>query len=84
MLIHHACITKIQCPILAFYGTNHDIGNEKTLELLKASIKNQPKGPISVTTTKIKSAEQMYMHKEVEVTEVITNWIDDILEEGNK
>jgi len=32
----------------------------------------------------IKSAEHMYMHKEVEVTEVITNWIDDILKEGNK
>src|SRR5439155_20208746 len=32
-----AGITKIQCPILAFYGNRDDIGNENTLELLKTS-----------------------------------------------
>jgi pimeloyl-ACP methyl ester carboxylesterase len=26
----NAGITKIQCPILAFYGTHDDVGNEKT------------------------------------------------------
>lgn len=80
----NAGITKIQCPILAFYGTNGDVGNEKTLQLLKASIKKQPKGPISVTTTMIKGAEHMYMGEEIQVAEVITKWIDDILKEGKK
>src|SRR5678809_24798 len=54
-------ITKIHCPILAFYGTHDDIGNENTLELLKTSIKKQPKGPRSVTTTMIKNTDHMYM-----------------------
>jgi alpha/beta superfamily hydrolase len=52
--------------------------------LLKTRIQKQPKGPISVTTTMIKGADHMYMGKEVQVTEVITKWIDDILKEGNK
>jgi dienelactone hydrolase len=80
----NAGITKIYCPVLAFYGTNDDVGNEKTLQLLKASIQKQPKGPVSVTTTMIKGAEHMYMGEEVQVTEVITRWIQDILKEGNK
>ncbi len=75
----NAGITKIQCPILAFYGTHDDVGNENTLELLKTSIKKQPKGPMSVTTTMIKNADHMYMGQEIQVAEVITKWIDDIL-----
>jgi dienelactone hydrolase len=80
----NAGIAKIHCPLLAFYGTDGDIGNEKTLELLKASIQKQPKGPMSVTTAVIKGAEHMYMGKESRVVELITKWIDDILKEGNK
>ena len=80
----NAGITKIQCPILAFYGTNGDIGNEETLELLKASTKKQPKGPISVTTIMIKGAEHEYWGEEVQVAEIITKWVDDILKEVNK
>jgi len=79
-----AGITKIQCPILAFYGTVDDVGNEKTLELLKASVKKQPRGPSSVTTAMIKGAEHMYMGQETQVADVITRWIEDILKEGNK
>ena len=66
----NAGITKIRCPILAFYGTDSDVGNEKTLELLKTSIQKQSKGPSSVTTTMIKGAEHMYMGNEVKVAEV--------------
>ena len=80
----NAGIAKIQCPILAFYGSKDDVGNEKTLELLKASIKKQRKGPISVTTTMIKGAEHMYMGEELQVAEVITKWLDDILKDGKK
>jgi pimeloyl-ACP methyl ester carboxylesterase len=80
----NAGITNIQCPVLAFYGTGDDIGNEKTLELLKTSIQKQPKGPISVTTTMIKGAEHMYMGKELQLADVITKWIDDILKEDKK
>jgi dienelactone hydrolase len=79
-----AGITKIRCPILAFYGTNDDIGNEKTLELLKTSIVKQPKGPTSVTTEMIKGADHMYMGQEMQIVEVITKWIENISKERNK
>jgi len=75
----NAGITKIHCPVLAFYGTNGDVGDEKTLALLKSSIKGQPKGPVSVTTVMIKGAEHMYTGYEAQVVEVITKWIEDIL-----
>lgn len=80
----NAGIIKIQCPILAFYGTNDDVGNEKTLELLKASIQKQPKGPVSLTTAMIKGADHMYMGEELQITEVIIKWISKISEKGNK
>jgi pimeloyl-ACP methyl ester carboxylesterase len=79
----NAGITKIQCPVLAFYGSRDDIGNENTLELLKTSIQKQPKGPASVTTTMIKNTDHMYMGEEIQVAEVITKWIDDILKSKN-
>ena len=72
-------ITRIHCPILAFYGTYDDVGNEKTLELLKNSIQKQPKGPLSVTTAMIQDAEHMYMGKEKQVAALIIHWIDDKL-----
>jgi pimeloyl-ACP methyl ester carboxylesterase len=80
----NAGITKIHCPIFAFYGTNDDVGNEKTLDLLKTSIQKQSTGPVSVTTTMIKGAEHMYMGQELQVAETITKWIEDILKEGKK
>ncbi|MBX3238995.1 MAG: alpha/beta hydrolase [Chitinophagaceae bacterium] len=80
----NAGITKIHCPILAFYGTNGDIGNEKTLELLKSSTQKQSKVPISVTTTMIKGADHMYMGKEAQVIQITTEWIYDISKEGKK
>jgi pimeloyl-ACP methyl ester carboxylesterase len=80
----NAGITKIQCPILAFYGTNDDIGNERTLELLKSSIQKQPTGPVSVTTTIIKGADHMYMGQEIQTAEAIIKWVENILVETKK
>ncbi len=74
-----AGIAKIKCPVLAFYGSNGDIGNETDLELLKASIKKQSKGPSSVTTTMITGADHMYGGQEEQVAGVIAKWIENIL-----
>ncbi len=73
-------VAKIHCPILAYYGTNGDVGNERTLELLKTSIEKQ-RGP-SVTTMMIRNADHMYMGYEKEVVGSIANWIDNILNPG--
>jgi pimeloyl-ACP methyl ester carboxylesterase len=80
----NAGISKIHCPVLAFYGTNDDVGNEKTLELLKTSTAKQPKGPASVTTAMIKGADHMYMGQEAQIVEVITRWIEEITKQGKK
>ena len=55
-----------------------DVGNETDLELLKASIKKHPKGPITVTTTMITGADHMYGGEEEQVANVITMWIENI------
>jgi pimeloyl-ACP methyl ester carboxylesterase len=74
----NAGIMKVHCPILAFYGTSDDIGNEKTLDLLKTSIAKQPKRPASVTTAMIKGADHMYTGQEVQIVEVVSKWIEAI------
>jgi len=73
-----AGITKIRCPILAFYGTIDDVGNEKTLALLKTSVEKQSKGAISVAAAMIEGADHMYMGQETQVADVIIKWLDNI------
>ena len=46
-------VTRIRCPLLAFFGTKGDVGNEADLELLKSSIKRQSSGPSRVNTVMI-------------------------------
>ncbi len=75
----NAGITKIHCPILAFFGTNDDVGNEAELESLQSAIRKQPDLQISITTTMIKNADHMYTGEEIQVAETITKWADSIL-----
>ena len=69
-------ITRIHCPLLAFFGTNGDVGGEKDLELLKVSTKRQQSGPSSVNTALIKGANHMYAGQEDQVAQVIARWED--------
>jgi pimeloyl-ACP methyl ester carboxylesterase len=73
----NAAVSRIRCPILAFYASD-DIGNEKDLELLRSSIKKHSGGPISVTTRIINGTDHMYGGEEKQVASVITDWIEDI------
>ena len=72
----NAGITKIQCPILAFYGSDDEVGNQKTLDLMKSSIEKQTNRPRSVTTAIISSSDHMYTGEEAQVAEVIIKWIE--------
>jgi hypothetical protein len=39
-------VTRVRCPILAFFGTREsDVGTEADLQLLKSSIERQSSGP---------------------------------------
>jgi pimeloyl-ACP methyl ester carboxylesterase len=72
-------ITRVHCPLLAFFGTNGDVGDEKDLELLKASVKRQKSGPGSVETVLIEGADHMYAGEEDRVAQVIAKWADTLI-----
>jgi pimeloyl-ACP methyl ester carboxylesterase len=73
-------VTRIHCPLLAFFGTNGDVGNEGDLELLKSSIERQHAGPSRVTTVMIQGAHHMYAGQEDRVAQVIASWADTLLQ----
>ena len=75
----NAGVTRIHCPLLAFFGTNGDVGNEEDLELLKSSIKRQRTGPSRVDTATIQGADHMYVGQEDRVAQVIASWADTLL-----
>jgi pimeloyl-ACP methyl ester carboxylesterase len=75
-------VTRIRCPLLAFFGTNGDVGTETDLELLKSSIKRQSSGPSRVNTVMIQRADHMYTGEEAQVAETLAKWADTLLESG--
>jgi len=71
-------VTRIRCPILAFFGTNGDVGTEADLELLKSSIRRQRSGPSRVDTVMIERADHMYTGEEAQVAQIISQWADSL------
>jgi pimeloyl-ACP methyl ester carboxylesterase len=72
-------VTRIRCPLLAWFGTNGDVGTEADLELLKSSIKRQSSGPSRVNTVMIQHADHMYTGEEAQVAETIATWVDSLV-----
>jgi len=72
-------VTRIRCPLLAFFGTRGDVGNEEDLELLKSSIKRQSGGPSRVNTLMIHGADHMYAGQEEQVAETIASWVASLI-----
>lgn len=77
-------VARIHCPLLVFFGTNGDAGNEEDLELLKSSIKRQHAGPSRVDTALIQGADHMYVGQEDRVAQVIASWADTLLSATEK
>src|SRR5262249_11376433 len=73
-------VTRIRCPLLAFFGTRGDLGGEAELELLKSSVRRQSSGPARLDTAMIKGTDHMYQGEEVQVAETIAKWADSLLE----
>lgn len=73
-------ITRIRCPLLAFFGTRGDVGTEEDLELLQSSIKRQSSGPSRVDAVMIRGGDHMYTGEEAQVAETIANWADTLLQ----
>jgi len=72
-------VTRIHCPLLAFFGTRGDVGTEADLELLKSSIQRQSSGPSRVNTVMIQHADHMYTGEEAQVAQTIAQWADSFL-----
>jgi pimeloyl-ACP methyl ester carboxylesterase len=72
-------ITRIRCPLLAFYGTSGDVGGTKELDLLKSCIGRQPTGPSRVSTALIPHADHMYAGAEAQVAQTIAEWANMLL-----
>ena len=75
-------ITRIRCPLLAFFGTRDDVGTEATLKLLKSSIQRQSSGPSRVETVMIENADHMYTSEEIQVAQTITKWAETLVSPG--
>ena len=72
-------VTRIRCPLLAFFGTRGDVGTEEDLERLKACISRQASGPSRVDTVMIRGADHMYAGEETQVAQTIAKWADTLL-----
>lgn len=75
-----AAITRVVCPVLAFYGSKDDIGGEKELALLTSSVARLAHHPDSVDTAMIANGNHEYVGEEAQVADVIARWIDSKVE----
>jgi pimeloyl-ACP methyl ester carboxylesterase len=71
-----AAITRVTCPVLAFFGSKDDIGGEKELALLTSSVRRLAHGPARVDTATIANGNHEYVGEEAQVAQVITRWIE--------
>jgi len=77
-------VTRIHCPLLAFFGTREgNVGSEADLKLMKSSIQRQPSGPSRVDTFMIQNADHMYTGEETQVAQTIAQWADSLLVAGS-
>jgi alpha/beta superfamily hydrolase len=69
-------VTRVHCPLLAFHGTNGDVGKDADLNLLKSSLQRQSSGPGRVDSAMIQNGDHMYTGQEVQVAQTIATWVD--------
>jgi pimeloyl-ACP methyl ester carboxylesterase len=67
-----AAIGKIRCPVLAFFGTVQDTGDEADLEL----IRRNAKAAARVDTAIVEGADHVYTNRESAVAQVILEWLN--------
>jgi pimeloyl-ACP methyl ester carboxylesterase len=71
-----AAISRVTCPLLAFFGTNGDVGGQADLEAVRSSTKRLTTGPSRIDTALIERADHMYTGEEEQVARVIAEWVD--------
>jgi pimeloyl-ACP methyl ester carboxylesterase len=75
----NAGVTRLRCPLLAFFGTRESgIGTEAELERMKSNIIRLQTGPSRIDTAMIQSADHMYAGEEAQVAETIAKWVNSL------
>lgn len=70
---------RVSCPLLAFFGTAGDVGDEAELKLVKASVQRLASGPSRMDITMIRDGDHEYNGQEEQVAQVIASWADSIV-----
>jgi alpha-beta hydrolase superfamily lysophospholipase len=76
----HPAATRIRCPILAFFATRDDVGNEADLDFLKTCTQRLSTGPSRVETVMIQNTDHMYAGEEAQVAQTIARWADTLVQ----
>jgi pimeloyl-ACP methyl ester carboxylesterase len=67
-------VTRVRCPILAFFGSKGDIATQEALNLVKTSIYRLKSGPSRVDTSMIQNGNHEYVGEEGQVAQTIAAW----------
>lgn len=68
-------VTRLNCPLLAFFGTRGDVGGQADLDLVDTTASRLQLVNLRVETTMIDGADHMYTGEEAQVAETIANWV---------
>jgi len=80
MATTNGAVTRVRCPLLVWFGSRESgIGTEEDLQKVKAAIQRLPSGPSRVDTVMIRGADHMYEGKEIEVAQILANWIETVV-----
>lgn len=69
-----AGVTRLTCPLLAFYGTRGDVGSQADLDVIKSAPARLSVPGLAVETHLIEGADHMYTGEEAQVAAVISDW----------
>jgi len=72
-------VMRVRCPILAFFGTNDDVGGEEHLKLLTSAVRRLRTGPSRVDTAMIRNGNHEYVGQEDQVAQTIAHWVDTVV-----
>lgn len=68
-------VTRLGCPLLAFFGTRGDVGGEADLDVVRTTPARLSVPNLRVDTAMIGGADHMYTGEEPQVARVIGEWI---------
>jgi len=75
----NAPVSRVKVPILAFFGTSGDVGGEKELDRVRASVRRLSGGARTTTTTMITHGNHEYVGEEAQVASKISEWAETTL-----